>query len=262
MPHSPISRPSYSSSSLTRIPMLSLSAYQTSRLAAKTQANIVAAPIIWPLKLESPLVIGTSSKPNRPMTPCTEIAPTGSSIFRRSIPTILNTTMIPAIRPNNVACSAVGVDGSAVMATNPASAPFKAMVRSAFPNSARAVNSAATKPAAAAALVFKNTIATECALLASASLRTEPPLKPNQPIHKMNVPRVASGKFAPGMATGLPSRSYLPFLEPSSSTPARAAAAPAICTIPEPAKSLKPRSPRLNKPKTSLPPQVHAPSIG
>ena len=28
------------------------------------------------------------------------------------------------------------------------------------------------------------------------------------------------------------------------------------------AKSLKPRSPRLNIPKTSLPPQVHEPSIG
>jgi hypothetical protein len=38
--------------------------------------------------------------------------------------------------------SGVGVSGPAVMATRPASAPFRAMVRSALPNSRRAVISA------------------------------------------------------------------------------------------------------------------------
>ena len=105
-------------------------------------------------------------------------------------------------------------------------------------------------------------MATECALAASPSFSTEPPLKPNQPIHRMKVPRVASGRLAPGMAWISPFGPYLPLRAPSSSTPARAAAAPAMCTMPEPAKSEKPRSPRLYMPNTSTPPQVQAPSIG
>ena len=55
----------------------------------------------------------------------------------------------------------------------------------------------------------------------------------------MNVPSVASGKLAPGIAFTLPS-AYLPFLAPRTITPARAAAAPHKCTTPEPAKSEKP----------------------
>jgi hypothetical protein len=43
-------------------------------------------------------------------------------------------------------------------------------------------------------------------LLAKAN--TEPPLKPNQPIHKINVPSVASGIFAPIIAFDEPSLLY------------------------------------------------------
>ena len=102
------------------------------------------------------------------------------------------------------------------------------MVKSAFLNNSFAKIKAVTAPAAAAALVFKNTMATELALLISASFNTEPPLKPNQPIHKIKVPKVAIGRLAPGIAFTLPSLVYLPLRAPSKNTPASAAEAPAI----------------------------------
>ena len=114
----------------------------------------------------------------------------------------------------------------------------------------RARISAATKPPAAAALVFMKTTATLLALSTVAVAKTEPPLNPNQPIHKMNVPKVAIGKLAPGIALVFPSAVYLPLRAPNKRTPAKAAEAPAICTIPEPAKSEKPRSPNVYKPNT------------
>src|SRR5690606_1754614 len=179
-----------------------------------------------------------------------------------SRPIIDATTKTPPIAPNNVACSAVGVDGSAVIATRPARAPFSAMVKSALRNKITDRASAAIAPAAAAALVFKNTTATALALLISPSFNTEPPLKPNQPIHRIKVPSVAIGILAPGIALTLPSLLYLPLRAPSSNTPANAAAAPAMCTMPEPAKSEKPKSsPSEYRPNTALPPQVHEPSI-
>jgi len=162
----------------------------------------------------------------------------------------------------SVATKGVGVDGSAVIATRPANAPLSAMVKSALPKTTLAVIKATITPPVAAALVFKNTMATLLALATSANLSTEPPLKPNHPIHKINVPKVANGRFAPGIALTLPSLVYLPFRAPSNNTPANAAAAPAKCTIPDPAKSENPNSFRLYRPNTSLPPQVHEPSIG
>ena len=175
---------------------------------------------------------------------------------------MLNTTNTPPKAPNNVACNGVGVEGSAVIATSPANAPFNAMVKSAFLNKMRARIRAVTKPPAAAALVFKKTTATALALSTLAKASTEPPLKPNQPIHKMNIPTVANGRFAPGIALTLPSAVYFPLRAPSNKTPAKAAAAPAICTIPEPAKSEKPRSPSVYIPNTDAPPHVQDPSIG
>ena len=83
-------------------------------------------------------------------------------------------------------------------------------------------------PPAAAAFVFTNTIATASALSLLAIAKTEPPLNPNQPSHRMNVPNVAKGRFAPTIGIEFPSLSYLPFLGPSINTPAIAAAAPAI----------------------------------
>ena len=130
--------------------------------------------------------------------------------------------------PKRVASEALGVSGPAVIATKPANAPLSAIVRSALPNKIRAVNNAAIRPPAAAALVFINTTATRLALSTLAVARTEPPLKPNQPNHRINIPKVARGIFAPGIALTDPSALYLPLRAPRKITPDSAAAAPAI----------------------------------
>ena len=84
----------------------------------------------------------------------------------------------------------------------------------------------------------------------------EPPLKPNQPSHRMNVPSVASARLDPGIGTTRPSAAYLPRRGPSAMAPARAAKPPAACTSVEPAKSLKPSSAR------NPPPHCQDASIG
>ena len=141
---------------------------------------------------------------------------------------IEKTTKTPPTAPINVATTGVGVSGPAVMATKPAKAPFKIIVKSALLKSTLEIIKAPRTPPAAAALVFKKTIATAFELAISPNFKTEPPLKPNQPIHKMKVPSVARGRFAPGIGFTSPFAPYLPLREPNKITPARAAAAPAM----------------------------------
>src|SRR5690606_18899497 len=119
--------------------------------------------------------------------------------------------------------------------TSPANAPLSAIVRSALPNRIRANARAAMSPPHAAALVLTNTTATSLAALIESNDKVDPPLNPNQPNHRINVPKVAIGRFAPGMALIAPFGPYFPFRGPNTRTPASAAAAPAMCTIPEPA---------------------------
>ena len=180
-------------------------------------------------------LIVTANRPQIPTTPWTDIAPTGSSIRSLSKKETDNTTIAPPMAPIRVAIPPVADSGSAVIATRPANAPLTAIVRSALPNSRCPRTNAARRPPAAAALVLTNTLAT---LLADSTLDTansEPPLKPNQPIHRMNIPIAASGMLAPGIAFTLPSALYLPLRGPRNRTPDRAAVAPQRCTIPEPA---------------------------
>ena len=105
---------------------------------------------------------------------------------------------------------------------------MSAIVRSALPNIIFATNRAAIKPPLAAALVFMKTTATAFALSTLAVAKTDPPLNPNHPNQRTNVPKVARGKLLPGIAFTEPSAPYLPVLAPSSITPANAAAAPAM----------------------------------
>src|SRR6056297_1030340 len=77
----------------------------------------------------------------------------------------------------------------------------------------------------------------------------EPPLNPNQPSHRMNIPSVASARLDPGIGTTRPSL-YLPLRAPRMSAPDSAAQPPTECTMVEPAKSEKPIA--LSQP----PPQV------
>jgi hypothetical protein len=72
----------------------------------------------------------------------------------------------------------------------------------------------------------------------------------------MKVPRVASGKFAPGIGFTWPLGPYLPRRAPRMSAPAKAAQPPTEWTIVEPAKSEKPIS------ESQPPPQVQEPWIG
>src|SRR6056297_1397060 len=84
----------------------------------------------------------------------------------------------------------------------------------------------------------------------------EPPLKPNQPSHRMNVPSVARARLEPGIGLTLPSLPYLPRRGPSTMAPARAAHPPTECTTVEPAKSEKPIS------DSQPPPHCQEPEIG
>ena len=208
------------------MPIAILRTYQTIRLVMKVQAKIATMPITCAPKVASGSVKQAASSPQMPADPCTDMAPTGSSILSLSRKVMENTTRMPPTAPTNRDNSMLPDSGDAVIETSPARAPFNAMVRSALPNSARARTSAATKPPQAAMLVLTNTCATALASSTLLTFSSEPPLKPNQPNQRMNMPSVANGMLAPGRAFTLPSEPYLPLRGPSSSTPASAAVAP------------------------------------
>ena len=70
------------------------------------------------------------------------------------------------------------------------------------------------QPPAAARLVFMKTTATALAQSTEAVASTEPPLKPNQPNHRIKVPNVRKGKLAPGIAFTSPFGPYFPCEHP------------------------------------------------
>ena len=183
------------------------------------------------------------------------MAPTTSSILNLSSIGTARTTMMPPTAPIHRAPKSDGASGSAVIDTRPASAPFRTMVRSTFLNMTCVIIIAAIEPAAAAILVLANMRDTSEISPTVPMASCEPPLKPNQPSHRMNVPSVASARFEPGNGFTLPSL-YLPRRGPSTMAPARAAQPPTECTTVEPAKSEKPASD--NQP----PPHCQEPEIG
>ena len=255
MPSSALSRPRSSTSSLTRMPTVTLRPSQSAVLMVLTKAPTATMPMIWAIRSPPPK-IPTASVPQTPATKCTEIAPTTSSIRNLSSSGTNSTTSAPPMPPMTIASRWFCRSGPAVIATRPARAPLSAKVRSTFLNSTWAVSMAATTPAAAARLVLTNTMAMAAASSALPSASCEPPLNPNQPSHRMKVPRVASGRLAPGMGLTRPSGPYLPFRAPRMIAPVSAAQPPTEWTTVEPAKSEKPNSAR--KP----PPQLQAPWIG
>ena len=68
-----------------------------------------------------------------------------------------------------------------------------------------------------------------------------PPLKPNQPNHKISVPNTAKGKLDP-VNFPLFACEYLPIRGPNIITAAKAIQPPTECTIVLPAKSINPKS--------------------
>ena len=135
---------------------------------------------------------------------------------------MLNTTNTPPTAPNQGgAAEAVGVSrlGSNCNETSQCTVQRHGQVSLAEHQRARCRPAQQSRPPAAAALVFMNTFATLVSYLDATQLAvasTEPPLKPNQPIHRMKVPRVASGRLAPGIALTVPFAPYLPLRAPST----------------------------------------------
>src|SRR5262249_47833926 len=74
--------------------------------------------------------IPTDRTPQRPLTPCTEMAPTGSSTPRASKKKTLTTTSQPATAPITAAAHGSTNAHGAVMATRPASMPLHIIVGS------------------------------------------------------------------------------------------------------------------------------------
>ena len=174
-------------------------------------------PIIL-IEVPPMLKITAARVPQAPQTPCTEMAPTGSSILILSKKSTESTTMTPPAAPMMTALSGVTEAQGAVMATSPAKAPFKLMPISGLPNLIQEVTMARTAPAAAARLVLTKIIA--MSLLAAV---VDPGLNPNHPSQRIKTPRATSGMLWPKIGLILPSLVYFPILGPSTMVPARAA---------------------------------------
>src|SRR3954452_17328505 len=137
----------------------------------------------------------TNSTPRVPHTPCTDMAPTGSStLSRRSMKYTASTTTHPAMMPMTMAAQGSTKAHGAVMATRPASMPLAIMAGSGLPERNITQNMQATEPKAPAMAVFTATVANCGSELAN----VDAALKPNQPNSRMNVPSMAMGMLWPG----------------------------------------------------------------
>src|SRR5436190_1422250 len=181
--------------------------------------------------------------PHSPLTPCTEIAPTGSSMRnRRSMKKTAAHTSTPATPPISTAEGAVTKAHGAVMATRPASVPFANIEGSGLSYLIHMYSIAVMLPAAPASIVF----VAMTPMRKSEPASVEPALKPNHPKARMNVPISAIGMLWPGIALTLPSALYFPRRGPSSAAATNAITPPVMCTTDDPAKSTCPcPSPRF-----------------
>ena len=175
----------------------------------------------------------TLNVPKSPPTPCTEMAPTGSSIPRRSKKYTDSMIKIAATTPITAAAHGETKAHGAVIATRPASMPFTIMPGSGLPVFRVMYNMAAIEPKAPAIAVLVAATA-NCTSVAAKVLAA---LKPNHPNNKINVPSIAIGTWCPAMVRGLPSAPNLPIRGPITIAPVSAATPPTRCTTPEPAKS-------------------------
>jgi hypothetical protein len=139
---------------------------------------------------------------------------------------------MPPTAPITIDMPALTVPQGAVIATSPARAPLPIIARSGLPVFSQIVIVVRNAPAVAANIVLRAMRGTSRSAASS-----EPGLKPNHPIHRMNTPRTAKGMLWPGIARGLPSGPYLPMRGPSNIAPISAAMPPVMCTMPDPAKS-------------------------
>src|SRR5580693_256293 len=126
----------------------------------KTQPTSVAAPITcashWP-SLKTPgnrPSTPAAIKPHNPPTPCTEIAPPGSSIFKyNSSHSTENVTSAPATRPTINASAGTWKAAPALDAASPATQPLALNDASGFPKRVLVTIAAANNPDAAVSMV-------------------------------------------------------------------------------------------------------------
>src|SRR5262245_59678903 len=195
--------------------------------------------------------IPTDSTPQTPLTPCTEMAPTGSSMPRLSKKKTDTTTSQPATAPMITAPKGFTKAQGAVIATRPASMPLQHIVVSGLRPLSMSVSMAASDPTQPASMVFTTTKL----MRRSVPANVEPGLKPNQPKARVNVPSTTMGTLCPGMASGLPCESYFPMRAPMTMAPASPIMPPIACTTPDPAKSTAPcPRPQLTPPWANQPP--------
>ena len=95
--------------------------------------------------------------PQIPQIPCTEMAPTGSSIFALSKKMMEPTTSPPAIPPIKMESKIVTISALAVMPTRPAKMPLRPIERSGFLRRNHDMSIAPSAPAPAAIVVVVNT---------------------------------------------------------------------------------------------------------
>jgi len=250
---SPRSRPSASSSSLTRTPSVYFSVPKMIAAATIANATTLSVPTICALSVIVPVVskMAQAMVPHTPQTRCTDMAPTGSSILILSKQMTAKYTNTPAIAPMMIEPPGLTISAPAVIATSPASTPLSAMERSGFPPKIHDTMPVMSPPAAAARHVVTNTSDT----LAGSALSIDPPLNPNHPNHSRKHPMVAMGMLCPGIGLTLPFL-YFPSLGPSRKAQTSAAAPPTACTAVDPARSWKPVNQLVS------PPQTHEPVMG
>src|SRR5882724_8444707 len=147
-------------------------------------------------------------QPNAPFTPCTEMAPTQSSMPIFSKKNTDSTTRMPEMRPMAAAAPALTKAHGAVIATKPANMPLHIMYGSGFLVLNHHIYMVAARaPVAEASIVLTATTAMRRSVPAS----VEPGLNPNQPNARMNVPSMTNGMLWGRTGwTILPLLSYLP----------------------------------------------------
>ena len=147
-----MSVPSLSASLLILNPIVLLIIWKTINETMNTNTTTEIVPKNCAPKATSPFVNGTANVPHTPATMCAGMAPTTSSIF------ILNNSFVekyistPAIAPMKIAANGLGVNGSAVIPTNPAIAPFSIITTSVFPPISLDTVAAAMTPFAASSI--------------------------------------------------------------------------------------------------------------
>ena len=130
--------------------------------------------------------------PRNPQTPCTDEAPTGSSIFITwSIKSTAKIMTVPQIAPIRTAPTGDTRSQPAVMPTSPANTPLRVSDNDGFLYFIQATIREKNPPAQAARLVVRNTCEIARRLPSPAAASCDPGLKPNQPNQRIKTPRQA-----------------------------------------------------------------------